>query len=61
MHHDRSRSGVGEEDFVLCMEDVRTMQGLGQGFFDHHVALCKIGLVGAWIRERLWIGLEVRN
>ena len=34
------------------MQDVRVMKGMGRGLSDHHVILCKVRLVGAWIKRR---------
>ena len=28
------------------------MRGMGRGLSDHHVVLCKVRLVGAWIKRR---------
>ena len=34
------------------VQDVRVVRGMGRGFSDHHVVLCKVRLVGAWIKRR---------
>ena len=34
------------------MQDVRAVGGMGRGLSDHHVILCKVSLVGAWIKRR---------
>ena len=33
-------------------QDVRAVRGMGCGPSDHYVVLCKIRLVGAWIKRR---------
>ena len=44
---------------------MRAVSGMGQDLSDHHVVLCKIRLVRAWIERReVVVGareLEVRN
>ena len=35
-------------DLVLVL-DVRAMRGMGRGLSDHHIVLCKVRLVGAWM------------
>ena len=32
--------------------DVRAVGGMGQDLSDHHVVLCKVSLVGGWIKRR---------
>ena len=43
-------------DLVLVKKDmlqvVRAVRGMGQGISDHHVVLCKLRLVGTWIKRR---------
>ena len=39
------------------VQDVRAVRGMGRGFSDHHVVLCKVRLVGVWIKRR---GVVVR-
>ena len=34
------------------VQDVRAVRGKGRGLSNHYVALCKIRLVGAWIKRR---------
>ena len=45
-----------KKDFVLVkkdmLQDVRAVSGMGQGLSDHHVVLCKVKLVEAWIKRR---------
>ena len=35
------------------VQNVRAVRGLGRGLSDHHVALCKVRLVGTWIKRRV--------
>ena len=38
---------------MLCFEqDVKAVRGMGQEISDHHVVLCKVRLVGKWIKRR---------
>ena len=38
---------------MLCyVQDVRAVRGMGRGLSDHHVVLCKVRLVGTWIKRR---------
>ena len=46
-------------DLVLVNRDVlryahyvRVVRGMGRGLSDHHVILCEVRLVGAWIKEK---------
>ena len=34
------------------MQDVKSLKGMEQGLSDHHVVLCKVRVVGAWIKRR---------
>ena len=34
------------------VQDVRAVRGMRQGISDHHVVLCKVRLVGTWIKKR---------
>ena len=34
------------------VQDVRAVRGMGRGFSDHHVVLCKVMLVRTWIKRR---------
>ena len=42
-------------DLVLVKKDmlryVQDVRGMGRGFSDHYVLLCKVRLVGAWIKR----------
>ena len=33
------------------VQDVRTVRGIERGLLDHHVELCKVRLVGGWIKR----------
>ena len=41
-----------KRDMLQYVQDVRMERGIGLGLSDHHVVLCKIWLVGAWIKRR---------
>ena len=41
-----------KKDMLRYVQDVRAVRGMGQGPLDHHVVLCKVRLVGAWIKRR---------
>ena len=42
----------------LLLQDVRAVRGMGRDLSDHHVVLCKIRLVEAWL---VLGALEVRK
>ena len=46
-----------KEDLLHYVQDVRAVRGMGRGLSDHHVVLCKVRLVGTWIKRR---GVVVR-
>ena len=39
-------------DMLLYVKYVRAVRGMRRGLSDHNVILCKIRLVGAWIKRR---------
>ena len=39
-----------KKDMLHYVQDVRAVRGMGYGFLDLHVVLCKIRLVGTWIK-----------
>ena len=43
-------------DLVLVKKDmlhyVRLVRGIGKGLSDNHIVLCKVRLVGTWIKRR---------
>ena len=41
-----------KRDMLLYAQDVRVVRGVGRGLSDHHVVLCKVKLVGTWIKRR---------
>ena len=41
-----------KKSMLRCVQDVRAVIGLRRGLPDHHVVLCKVRLVGPWIRRR---------
>ena len=47
--YEHDRSSAGEEGYAAIVQDVRAVKGMGRGPSDHHVVLCKVRLVGAWI------------
>ena len=49
---EHDRSGTGKEDMLHFVYDVSAVRGMGQGISDHHVVLCKVRLVGTWIKRR---------
>ena len=46
---DSSRSG---EEYMRYMQHVRAVGGMGRSPSNHHVVLCNVRLVGAWIKRR---------
>ena len=40
-----------KKDMLCYVQDVRAVRGMGRGLSDHHVVLCKVILVGAWIKR----------
>ena len=40
-----------KKEMLRYVKDVRTVRGMGRDLSDHHVVLCKIRLVGAWIKR----------
>ena len=46
------------------VQDVKAVRGMGQGLSDSYVVLCKVRLVGTWIKRRevvagaIWIRSE---
>ena len=54
-----------KRDMLQYMQDVRAVRGMEHDLSDHYVVLCKVRLVGAWIKRRGWWlglgGLEARN
>ena len=54
-----------KKDMLCYGKDVKAVRGTGRGLSDHHVVLCKVRLVEAWIKRREGVfgarGLEVRN
>ena len=39
-------------DMLQHVQNMRAVRGMGRGLSDHHVVLCKVRLVGAWIKRR---------
>ena len=42
-----------KKDMLRYVQDVRAVGGMGRVFSDHHVVLCKVRLVGTWIRGEM--------
>ena len=38
--------------YAAICADVWVVRGMGRGLSDHHVVLCKVRLVRAWIKRR---------
>ena len=49
-----------KKDMLSYVQDLRTVRGMGRRFADQHFVLCKVRLVGTWMKKRD-SGLEVRN
>ena len=41
-----------KRDMLRYVQDVRVVRGIGHGLSDRYVVLCKVRLVGAWIKRR---------
>ena len=41
-----------EKDMLRYVQDVRAVRGMGRGLSYHYVVMCKVRLVGAWIKRR---------
>ena len=41
-----------KRDMLCYVQDVRPVRGMGQVLSDHRLVLCKVRLVGAWIKRR---------
>ena len=39
-----------KRDILRYVQDVRMVRGMGRCLSDHHVVMCKVRLVGAWIK-----------
>ena len=54
-----------KKGMLRYIQDVKAVRGMGQDLSDLHVLLCKVRLVGAWIKRRVVVvglgGLEARN
>ena len=52
------------KDLLLVWQDmlryVRDVRGMGRGFSGHHVVLCKVKLVGTWIKGREVVDGDVK-
>ena len=41
-----------KKDMLRYVKDLREVRGMERGHSDHHVLVCKVRLVGAWIKRR---------
>ena len=37
---------------LLYVLDVRAVRGMGRGLSDHYAVLCKVRLLGSWIKRK---------
>ena len=40
-----------KKDMLPYLQDMRAVRGMGGGLSNHHVVLCKVRLVGAWLKR----------
>ena len=45
-----------KRDILRYVQNVKAVRGMRRGLSDHHLALCKVRLVGAWIKKREVVG-----
>ena len=45
-----------KSDMLQYVQDVRAVREMGRDFSDHYVVLCKVRLVGAWIKRTEVVG-----
>ena len=41
-----------KRNMLRYVQDVRAVRGRGRGLSEHHAVLCKVRVVGAWIKRR---------
>ena len=41
-----------KKEMLRFVQHVRAVRGMGRGISDHHFVLCKVRLVGTWIKRR---------
>ena len=41
-----------KKNMLRYVQGVKAVRGMGRRLTDHHVVLCKVKLVGAWIKRR---------
>ena len=46
---------------LLYVQDGTAVRGMGRGLPDHHVILCKVRLVGAWVKRRKVVVRRIRS
>ena len=41
-----------KKDILRYVQDVRVVRGMERGLSNHHIVLCKLRLIGTWIKRR---------
>ena len=41
-----------KKDMLRYVQDVKAVREMGRDLLDHHVILCKVRLVGTWIKKK---------
>ena len=41
-----------KKEMLRFVQDARAVRRVGRGISDHHFVLCKVRLVGTWIKKR---------
>ena len=49
---EHDRCGAVKKVMLRFVQDVKVVRGMGHGISNHHVVLCKVRLVGTWIKRR---------
>ena len=52
---------LAKKDMLRFLQDVRVVRGMARGISDRHVVLCKVRLVGTWIKRRkvVWKKVDI--
>ena len=50
-----------KRDILRYVQNVRVVRGTGRVLSDHHVVLCKVRLVGVWIKEEREVVVGARR
>ena len=50
-------------DMLHYVQDIRVVSRMGEGLSDHYVILCKVRLVGAWIKriDVVYVARKIRS